>query len=160
MYVASKVCRCCGKNKALNRFRPKERDYASVECYDCTNKRTARLKTRHPELYTRKKMLDNARQRARRNGIPFDLTLEDIPPVPDLCPALGIKILCKSAGKGGTSNSPSFDRIVPELGYIPGNVVIISHKANRIKQDATAAEISAVASWLDKQGKGDDTKPV
>ena len=45
--------------------------------------------------------------------------------------------------------SPTLDRIVPSLGYVPGNVVVISHKANSIKSNATAAEIRAVADWLD-----------
>lgn len=43
----------------------------------------------------------------------------------------------------------SLDRIVPSLGYVPGNVAVISHRANRIKSDATADELRAVADWLD-----------
>jgi len=52
---------------------------------------------------------------------------------------------------GARPDSPSVDRIRPELGYVPGNVAVISVKANFIKGNATAAEIRLVAEWLDKQ---------
>lgn len=42
---------------------------------------------------------------------------------------------------------PSLDRIIPSLGYIPGNVVLICVRCNAIKQDATAAEIQRVADY-------------
>jgi hypothetical protein len=46
-------------------------------------------------------------------------------------------------------SSPSLDRIRPELGYVPGNVAVISYKANAIKQGATPEELRAVADWLE-----------
>ena len=47
-------------------------------------------------------------------------------------------------------SSPSLDRIIPSKGYMKGNVVWISMKANSIKQDATASEIHQVAEWYSK----------
>ena len=49
-----------------------------------------------------------------------------------------------------TDNSPSLDRIVPELGYIPSNVVVISYKANAIKRNATPQEIRRVADFYER----------
>lgn len=46
--------------------------------------------------------------------------------------------------------SPSIDRIVPELGYVPGNIAIISWRANDLKKDATADEMRRIADWIDK----------
>jgi hypothetical protein len=46
------------------------------------------------------------------------------------------------------NNSPSLDRIVPELGYVEGNVVWISNRANILKRDATWEELQRVAEWL------------
>ena len=44
--------------------------------------------------------------------------------------------------------SPSLDRIVPHLGYIEGNVAVISSRANNIKSYATWQEIKMVSDWV------------
>jgi hypothetical protein len=46
------------------------------------------------------------------------------------------------------NNSPSLDRVVPELGYVEGNVVWISNRANILKRDAAWEELQRVAEWL------------
>jgi hypothetical protein len=91
-------------------------------------------------------MLANARYRARRDDVPFTITLGDII-IPTRCPALGIKLVAASGKRGGTSASPSLDRIVPELGYVPGNVRVISYRANTIKSVASAEELQRVLSY-------------
>lgn len=48
-------------------------------------------------------------------------------------------------GEGLRRNSPSVDKLIPEKGYIEGNVVICTHKANSVKQDLALSEIEA---WL------------
>ena len=50
--------------------------------------------------------------------------------------------------RASSDNSPTLDRIVPELGYIKGNVWVICQLANRIKTNATADQILAVANSL------------
>ncbi len=44
--------------------------------------------------------------------------------------------------------SPSLDRLDNTLGYIPGNVQVISWKANQIKSNATLQELQAIVAWL------------
>ncbi len=79
-------------------------------------------------------------------GIPFNLSIEDIV-IPDRCPALGIPL---RPGSGVSHDgSPQLDRLVPDLGYVKGNVVVISRLANTIKQRATANQIRAVADWYE-----------
>ena len=93
-------------------------------------------------------MIGKFRCSSRRKGIPFDLNAEDILavfPANEICPALGVPF-----EYGSHLKAPSLDRVVPSLGYVKGNVAVISCRANTIKQDATAAEIRAVADWLDK----------
>jgi uncharacterized protein YejL (UPF0352 family) len=46
--------------------------------------------------------------------------------------------------------SPQLDRLVPELGYVVGNVAVISRLANTIKSNATPQQIRAVADWFAK----------
>jgi len=91
-------------------------------------------------------MLDNARQRARKAGVPCNISLTDLV-IPSHCPALGIPLRPKPGKRGGGDNSPSLDRIRPELGYVPGNVIVVSRRANRIKNDATIEELEAIADF-------------
>lgn len=50
--------------------------------------------------------------------------------------------------------SPTLDRIVPEKGYVKGNVAVISHKANRIKNNGSLEELEAVVSYTKKMLSG------
>jgi hypothetical protein len=78
-----------------------------------------------------------AKVRAKRLSIPFTLSEQDVV-IPELCPTLGIPLV---SGKGRTTqNSPTIDRLFPDLGYVPGNISVISRFANTIKQDATDPE--------------------
>lgn len=93
------------------------------------------------------RMLKDAEGRAKVRGVPFGLTEEDVF-VPETCPVLGIPI--KVGRDYARANSPSLDCIVPERGYVPGNIAVISYRANTIKSNATVEEIEAVIAWLKK----------
>lgn len=80
-------------------------------------------------------LVTGARLRCRKNGLPFDLSPDDLV-VPAVCPLLSIPIELHVEGRT-SPNSPSLDRIVPELGYVRGNVRVISYKANTMKSNAT-----------------------
>jgi hypothetical protein len=91
------------------------------------------------------RLFHSAKFRAKKRGILFDLRGENIPQVPRRCPILDIVI---RPGKGkATPNSPSLDRIIPELGYTVGNVQIISNRANTLKSNSTRDELLALATW-------------
>lgn len=95
---------------------------------------------RNPE----KTLLAAAKRSARVAKVPFNLVIADIV-IPDACPVLGLPL---SRGEGiRTGNSPSLDRLKPHLGYVKGNVMVISWRANRIKCDATFEELAAVADF-------------
>ncbi len=89
----------------------------------------------------------NARARAKKLGLPFSITIEDIV-IPVFCPVLGIR-LQRGEKKYGPA-SPSLDRKTPELGYTRDNILVISWRANEIKGNATAEELQAVAiyAWM------------
>jgi hypothetical protein len=95
-------------------------------------------------------LLYNARQRAKRKGLPFTITEHDIV-VPAVCPVLGLPLVSHRTGKGFQSNSPTLDRICPVKGYIPGNVRVISFRANLLKNDADPSELRAVLADLENQ---------
>ena len=86
-----------------------------------------------------------AQRRARKKGIPFSLKTKDVF-IPESCPVLGIPLF--TIGKRQTDNSPSLDRINPDLGYIPGNVQVLSNKANMMKSNATPEELIKFSKWV------------
>lgn len=90
--------------------------------------------------------LINVRSRAKKKGLPFDLTLDDIV-IPAVCPVLGIPLIERS-GKF-SDNSPSIDRTIPEKGYVKGNIAIMSYRANRIKCHASLAELKAIVAYME-----------
>lgn len=56
-----------------------------------------------------------------------------------------------SFGRGLQSNSCSVDRVVSERGYIKGNVVLTTHRANTIKSNLTLEEMKKwMPSWHKK----------
>lgn len=99
----------------------------------------------HNILSYQKYLLNNARARAKKRGLEFNITIEDIP-IPNVCPLLYIPLF-PSEGKM-SNNSPTIDRINPKLGYIKENVWIISNKANRYKNDATLEELELLINNL------------
>jgi len=94
----------------------------------------------------KKYMLHTAKVRAQEQGVPFSLTTKDFD-VPNFCPILGIKL--EPGEKKLWDGSPSLDKIIPSLGYVPGNVRVISMRANRIKQNATSEELRMIADYID-----------
>ena len=111
---------------------------------DYERRKKAAWRAKYPE----KDMTANARARAQSEGTPFTITHEDVV-ILDTCPALGIP-LERATGKHH-DGSPTLDRIIPEKGYVPGNIAVISYRANRIKNNSTVEELRAVAAWLRKR---------
>ena len=58
---------------------------------------------------------------------------------------LGIPLI---HGNKCTDNSPTLDKIIPSLGYVSGNIWIISHRANTIKSDASIDELLILAKRM------------
>jgi hypothetical protein len=93
----------------------------------------------------RMRMLEAARIRAKRAGVPCTIGVEDII-IPDACPFLGTPLVFGT--RAFHDASPSLDRLRPELGYVPGNVIVCSHRANWIKHNATPDELEQIAAAL------------
>ena len=97
----------------------------------------------------RKLMWRSAKARAIEKGLAFSISPDDIV-IPEYCPVLGVK-LQRNRGEGFKNSSPSLDRVIPSIGYIPGNVRVISYRANAIKRDATLAELEMLVRYLKEE---------
>jgi hypothetical protein len=98
---------------------------------------------------------NDAKKRAKKYNLPFDLDRDYLKSIVTThCPVFGTPFNLARMGEGyDTTSSPSLDRIIPEYGYVKGNVVFISNLANKIKQDVTETELYAVADWLHDKRK-------
>jgi hypothetical protein len=95
-----------------------------------------------------------AKKRAADKNIPFDLDLVYLNLIAtDVCPVFGTEFVWGRQQGPRHRYTPSLDRVIPELGYVKGNVVFISMWANMIKADATEKELYAVADWLHDKRK-------
>jgi hypothetical protein len=81
--------------------------------------------------------------------------LLEIWPKDNKCPILGTTFTLLDT-KDYNPDTPSIDRINANLHYVPGNVRIISRRANTIKNEGTANEINAVAEWMRVRGATPD----
>ena len=93
-------------------------------------------------------MKRDAYRRADKHSLPADVSLSDlydILPKDMMCPVMHTKMI---VGAEDWKNSPTLDRIDPKLGYVKGNLQIISYIANAMKSSATSEELLKFAKWI------------
>ncbi len=90
-------------------------------------------------------LLADIKRRCKNSGEPFDLDISDIV-VPEFCPAIGLRLDWNAGLRA--DNLPSMDKVVPALGYIKGNVRMISFRANRLKNNASLVELQGIISYI------------
>lgn len=95
-----------------------------------------------------KKIYNQLKQSAKKRGIEFSLSLTDINNLsfPITCPILEIPL--KYHTDKPQDDSYSIDRIDNSLGYISGNIQVISYKANRAKNNLTNEELKKLALFI------------
>lgn len=99
---------------------------------------------------------------AKKKGVPvefesaaeFALYLKSV--APEACPVFG-ELLYKGT-KDRHIWSPSVDKIIPEKGYVRGNIQIISWLANAMKRDATPSQLVKFAVWALRSVLGGEVK--
>jgi hypothetical protein len=130
--------------KARKRYREETGDLVRARTREWAMNNPDRKKAADQKYY-RNKRLENilwlARRRAEKNGYAFSITREHIV-VPALCPYLGVPF----ADQG--DYVPTIDRIKPELGYVPSNILVVTKRANRIKNNATWVELLKIGNAL------------
>ena len=134
-----KKCNICGIEKSLSEFyvRTKNSDKHMAACKPCCN---ARTRTNYTEERSTKKghayqIFSRRKRQAKYKNVPFTIDFESIFELaPDVCPILGTQLNWGEKLSRPQPNSPSLDKIIPELGYIEGNVRWISYRANIIKK--------------------------
>lgn len=112
------------------------------QCVECSNKKSIEYVKKHKERI----LLTKAKNRAKNRNLEFNIDITDVV-IPDFCPVLGIKLKKDGIGRF-TDNSPTIDRIDNTKGYIKGNVAVISHRANHLKNSATLEELIGIYNYI------------
>lgn len=135
-----KECKWCKRSEAKRLY--EEGGEASREK---ARKFQRKRRIEHP----REEILRRTRNRALRSGIEFTINENDLD-WPDVCPVLGVKLIYGAVGAGrALFNSASLDRVNNKKGYVPGNVRVISNRANCIKRDATLEELRLIVKYVE-----------
>lgn len=121
------------RREISNRWRKNNADYVLSQ--------TIKLRNENYEKY----MLNCVKRNAKRTGREVTITEDDIV-IPKMCPVLGIQ-LDRRSGRGNRDASPSVDRIDNTKDYVPGNVVVVSMRANQVKGTASVQELEQVLNF-------------
>ena len=102
---------------------------------------------RHKSQQPFKWKCTRVKHRAKVLGVPFDLTPEYIENLwTGYCPISHVKLEWDTDRTN--EQAAELDRIVPNKGYVKGNVVFISRRMNRLKNNATWLDLYQLANWL------------
>lgn len=107
-----------------------------------------REKNKHTLDYRIMHMCAKAKTRAKKKGWDFDLDkdyIKSIWPVDNLCPVYKTPfVMCET----NSNQNASLDRIDSSKGYVKGNVMVISWRANNLKSDASLHELEVLVEYL------------
>ena len=114
------------------------------------NKQRLRLKYGNKDnsaLYrSQRKKFISKKSYAVMNNIEFTVNFGELT-FPEYCPILCIKLDFFAKDKPNR-HCPSFDRIDNTKGYVTGNVEVISHLANTMKNSATPEQLILFATYI------------
>jgi len=151
----NKICNGCKIKKPLGEFWESK----GTQCKACVKLKGWYIRTKekqnkkyHERTKTLKGqkglILERCKARATKKGLEFNLEIQDIK-IPKYCPILGIKLQFNNLGKkGAKANSPSIDRIDNSKGYVKGNIMIISNKANSLKSDMDVRDLERMIKYM------------
>lgn len=142
----TKICTTCKVDKSLSDYPPDKRakDGKQSKCRNCINTWMSAHFRKHPA----EQMIRRAKKRAKEMGFEFNLVVEDILPLPTLCPVFGVPLRISAMTQDPWAHS--LDRIDNSKGYIKGNVAVMSYRANRLKNDGSAEDHEIIAAWIRK----------
>lgn len=135
----TKECSKCHLEKKLKLFPP-----CQNQCLECKSTQRKTTRMQDPAFTT----WLAAKNRARRMGIEFSITPEDVRTVwTNTCPIYLIPL--EQHQDKAMPNSFSLDRINNSKGYIPGNIAIVSMKFNTQKSDLTPPVLRRMLAYIE-----------
>lgn len=165
-----KVCSYCKIKKSSKEFHKNKnnKDGFSIYCKKCfkeiqkeweekvnyKEKYKDRIKKNNKLWYNNNYLKIKIRdciERAIKINVPYD-TKEDLynylNPIykKGICECCSKKLVIGSKNMP-ENNSPSLDRLIPEKGYVIGNISLLCNRCNTLKSNATPDELFIIADW-------------
>lgn len=136
-----RTCKDCGELKRCSDFHKARRfkDGLAIYCIPCARARQRATPNRsatslaYRVAHPLQKMVYSVRSSAKKRGLACTITPEDIF-VPERCPVLGIPLVQSVGTKSRVDGTVTIDRIDNSKGYVPGNIMVVSWRANRLKK--------------------------
>ena len=147
-------CSKCGGIKPETEFtinrRGKKYEYPMSYCSECRRKRDYLITNASTERYVHRIFL-HLKRRAKRLNVPCTIVKDHIWKLYQTqegkCFYTDVLMRCQ-VGNGSSRESLSIDKVEPNLGYIAGNIVLFTRRANTIKSDMTLVEMREwMPSW-------------
>lgn len=136
-----KHCLKCNQELPLRSF-----NVGSNTCIECISKKNKASRQANPI----KAAWERAKARAKKNNIEFSITQDHVKAVwTDICPIYQIHLQTNEGKSDG--NSHSIDRINNNLGYIPGNIAIVSMRFNSEKRNLTPELLRRMLAYMENQ---------
>lgn len=147
----TKNCGGCGQDLPLSEFSSNQshRDGLQTQCRSCHRDYVSQWR-RAKSIGER--LLSYARYRAKTRGWPEPTVtpeyIESRIPLDGLCPVFRVPMLLTLRDNRASHDSASIDAVVPERFYTPGNIAIMSLKANSMKSNATLEECERLCQLI------------
>lgn len=146
-------CSKCKKIFEIEKFKINRNGLSISYCRDCYNKQSNAAINKNINRFFKIKT-KGLKQRCIKNSIPFDL---DTKFLLNLFENQNKKcfytdeLMSIELGKGKQRNQLSVDRIIPEKGYVKGNVVFCLFIVNNSKTDLTLEELEKwIPQWYNR----------
>lgn len=161
------ICPGCNTPKDPNKYptsrvgirswRKSDENWINI-CFSCIGKQRRKAVKRKGKSKKKKEFLQTSiftrtKYYAKKLGVKFSISPDDIV-TPEFCPVFNIPLVIAKGVKGSNDNSPTVIRIASSKGFIPGNVLVVSRKAARIKSQSTYKELKVFLQWLEEERKG------
>jgi hypothetical protein len=152
-------CRKCQKNKSLIEFAkaPGRKEGHDLWCRECSKERKRKWHENHPAPYWEEKAADRCNKRAHKKGLPSGMKPADLydpntGALPVFCPIFPDTRLDYQSGPNRRTWA-SVDRKIPALGYVSGNVWVVSNSANTWKSNGGNEKDKKIIEKLTRNGR-------
>lgn len=148
-----KLCRKCNTEQVLSEFYVEKNGVTGSKCKTCLaahNKIWQKNNSEKREIQRKRQKVNNparflyqsSKIRARQKNLEFNIQKSDII-ISEKCPVFNTEFTYNR----DRATSPSLDRIDNSKGYIKGNVIVISYRANELKRDSSVEDLTKIIDF-------------